>query len=57
MFSFFAKRSTTVPEAWAIHDGRLFLNYSLGIRRRWARDIPGNVIKGDANWPKLLAGK
>ncbi len=44
----------TEPEAWHIHEGRLYLNYSLGIRRRWARDIPGNVDKGDANWPNVL---
>ena len=44
----------TVPEAWTIHDGRLFLNASLRIRRRWERDIPGNVALADANWPAIL---
>lgn len=44
----------TVPEAWTIHDGRLFLNASLRIRRRWERDIPGNVALADANWPGIL---
>ena len=45
------------PDAWSIVDGALYLNYSLGVRDQWSRDIPGNIAKGDANWPKLLAGK
>jgi hypothetical protein len=43
----------TVPEAWAIVDGRLYLNFSRRIQRRWERDIPGNIARGDANWPDL----
>lgn len=44
----------TVSEAWTIHEGRLFLNASLRIRRRWERDIPGNVARADMNWPGIL---
>ena len=44
------------PEAWTIDHGRLFLNYSLDVQKKWAADIPGNVAKGDGNWPKLLSG-
>ncbi|AGI67086.1 hypothetical protein OAN307_c14080 [Octadecabacter antarcticus 307] len=47
--------ASTVPEAWTIHEGKLYLNFSLGVRRRWARDIPGHIASGDANWPALLA--
>jgi len=43
------------PEAWKIENGRLFLNYSLDVQKKWSADISGNVDKGDANWPKLLA--
>jgi YHS domain-containing protein len=42
------------PAAWSIVDGRLYLNYSLRVRERWSRDIPGNIRKGDANWPAVL---
>ena len=42
------------PEAWRIVDGKLYLNYSKEIQERWARDIPGNITKADANWPKVL---
>jgi len=43
------------PDAWTIHDGKLYLNYSKSVRSQWAEDIPGNVKKGDANWPDLLS--
>jgi len=45
--------ASTVPEAWAIVDGRLYLNYSRGIQRRWERDVPGNISRADGNWPRL----
>jgi hypothetical protein len=46
--------ASTVPEAWSIVDGKLYLNYSTGVRRRWERDIPGNIMAADANWPSVL---
>ena len=42
------------PEAWKIVEGKLYLNYSPGVQRRWARDIPGNIAKADQNWPGVL---
>lgn len=46
--------ASTVPEAWKIVDGKLYLNYSLGVRQQWSQDIPGNIRRGDANWPGVL---
>ncbi len=46
--------ASTTPEAWKIVDGRLYLNYSRGIQRRWERDIPGFIEAADANWPGLI---
>lgn len=46
--------ASTTPEAWKIVDGRLYLNYSRGIQRRWERDIPGFIEAADANWPGLM---
>lgn len=43
------------PEAWAIHEGRLYLNYDFAIRDRWATDIPGHITLGRRNWPALAA--
>jgi hypothetical protein len=35
-------------------DNKLNLNYSHDIQRRWEKNIPGNIGKADANWPKVL---
>lgn len=43
----------TDPLAWKIVDGRLFLNYNAGAQQKWEEDVPGNIAKGDANWPGL----
>ncbi len=47
--------ASTDPEAWHIEAGKLYLNYSKSVQSRWAQDIPGNITKGDANWPKVLS--
>ena len=46
--------ASTQPEAWTIFEDKLYLNYSLSVRGQWEQDIPGNVVKGDANWPSVL---
>ncbi|QFS81951.1 hypothetical protein FIU97_04100 [Roseivivax sp. THAF40] len=48
--------AATVPEAWRIEDGKLYLNYSQRIQKRWERDVPGNITRADANWPELAGG-
>ncbi len=42
------------PEAWRIVDGKLYLNYSKGVQKRWSQDIPGHISKADSNWPGVL---
>lgn len=42
-----------VPEAWTVYDGKLYVNFSLDVRDRWRRDIPGEIARGDANWPDV----
>lgn len=44
----------TVPEAWTVYDGRLYLNANLRARELWLQDVPGNIAKGEANWPGIL---
>jgi len=41
------------PEAWTIVDGKLYLNYSKGVQKKWEQDVPGNIVKADKNWPDL----
>ncbi len=46
--------ASTVPEAWRIVDGKLYLNYSKGVQARWEQDVPGNIAKANRNWPTVL---
>lgn len=46
--------ATTVPEAWTIHEGSLYLNFSTGVRGIWRSDIPGHIVAADDNWPAVL---
>ncbi len=41
------------PDAWKIVDGKLYLNYSKSVQKTWEQDVPGNIRKGNENWPKL----
>jgi hypothetical protein len=45
------------PNAWTISNGKLYLNYNKSVQSTWEKDIPGNVTKGDTNWPGVLAKK
>ena len=46
--------ATTVPSAWTIHEGKLYLNFSDAVRDYWRKDIPGNVAAADSHWPEAL---
>jgi len=46
--------ASTDPTAWRVVDNKLYLNYSHDIQRRWEQDIPGKIVKADANWLKML---
>ena len=41
------------PEAWSIVDGRLYLNYDLGVRRTWLGRTRTYIARADGNWPRL----
>lgn len=42
------------PLVWKVVDNRLYLNLDQGIRDTWIQDIPGNLEKANANWPKII---
>ena len=46
--------ATTDPEAWSVVNGRLFLNYSQSVKKRWERNTSEYIRTGDANWPEVL---
>lgn len=41
------------PNAFAVVDGRLYLNLSAGVQRRWQADVPGHIQKAARNWSTL----
>lgn len=45
--------ASTIPEAWKIVDGKLYLNYSKGVQSTWEEDIPGNIKLANNNWPGI----
>jgi hypothetical protein len=42
------------PEAWRIINGKLYLNYDKGAAAE-LEEIPGQIDKAKANWPKIKA--
>ncbi len=46
--------ASSVPEAWSIVDGKLYLNYSVNVRTIWSEDIPGNIARAESFWPDIL---
>ena len=43
------------PQAFAVVDGRLYLNYSKGVQSTWNQDRAGYIEKARQNWPKVSA--
>lgn len=44
----------TEPDAWTIHNDRLYLNYNTGVRDIWREDMVANIELADGNWPAAL---
>ena len=42
------------PKHWSIVGGKLYLNYSAGIKKKWLKDTSGHIAKSNANWPGVL---
>ena len=43
----------TDPEAFSIVDGKLYLNYSKDVQRKWKEDIAGYIARADSNWKSI----
>jgi len=43
------------PEAFAIVDGALYLNYSRSVQRTWNEDRPGYIEKARQRWSAVLS--
>jgi len=50
-------RDTTAsskPEYFTIHDGKLYLNYSKSVYKRWIKEMDSYITQADGNWPGLV---
>ncbi len=43
------------PEAWDIVNGKLFLNYSKAVQKKWREKRDEYIAAADKNWPALKA--
>jgi YHS domain-containing protein len=43
------------PDAWAIRDGRLYLNYDTTVQTQWQKDAGGFIATADSQWRRLTA--
>ncbi len=41
------------PEAWEIVDGKLYLNNSKGVQKKWEQDVQTRIGAAEKNWPSL----
>lgn len=47
--------AATDPEAWTIHENKLYLNFSLNVRGLWRESIEENIELANGYWPEVLA--
>lgn len=43
------------PEAWAISDGKLYLNLDKDVQRLWEKNMREYIQKADEKWPRMLS--
>jgi YHS domain-containing protein len=43
------------PTAFRVVDGKLYLNLSPAVQKRWQEDIPGQISRANQNWTSLKA--
>ncbi len=42
------------PDEWTIVDGKLYLNYSARVQKKWLKDRDHFIVEADRLWPGLL---
>ena len=45
-------KAPTVPESWRVIDGKLYLNYSIGVRDLWEKKRASYIKSADKHWSK-----
>ena len=41
------------PAFWKVVNDKLYFNLNGDIQATWFKDIPGNIVKADANWRRI----
>ncbi len=49
----FGKKFQVDGKAFRIVDGQLYVNKNLDVYETWKKDIPGNIVKADKQWPRI----
>jgi len=49
-----ANRLDSDPEVWRVADGQLFVYAYPDAKAGFLQDIPGNTVKADTTWPKIM---
>lgn len=49
----FGKKFEVNGKAFKIVDGQLFVNKNEEIHEFWLKDVSGNIVKADNNWPEI----
>jgi YHS domain-containing protein len=43
---------STQPDAFAVVDGKLYLNYNGEVQKLWQKDVPGFIATAEKKWPE-----
>ena len=46
-------KAPTAPDAWTIVDGKLYLNYSAGVKKMWSKEPEKRIVAADKNWTSV----
>lgn len=49
----FGKKFSIDGKAFEIVEGRLYVNKNLKVYKSWKKDIPGNIVKAEGQWPLI----
>lgn len=42
------------PRFWSVVDGKLYLNFSAGVKKDWEKNTAFHIGRADKNWPGVL---
>ena len=45
------------PDAWAVRDGKLYLNYDKSVQKTWSESPDAYIEEANEKWPELIAKK